>query len=216
MSSLSTLKKTYRNLLRKSLNSKNRHGLAPDLGTVSIISSNCIGGVILHELGLQFATPTINLYMEPKSYLTFVSNLDLYLTLELEEVADTGKTYPIGCLGPDVTIHFLHYDNFAQAKEKWETRAKRVNRNRLYFILADRDGLTREDAERFEALVFPNKVLLTYKDYPGLSSVVNLGSAYQDGNNLIDLCQYKGKLTGKRYIDDFDYVAFLNEAVKKD
>lgn len=29
-------------------------------------------------------------------------------------------------------------------------------------------------------------------------------------NEVIDLNLYKGKLTGKRWIDEFDYVSFLN------
>lgn len=216
MAKLNRFKKVYRKWLRRSLNSYNKARLLDTSEPVSIISSNCIGGVILHELGLPFATPTINLYMEPKSYLTFVSNLDYYLELPLKEKIDSDTTYPVACLDDEVVIHFLHYKDFSQAKTKWEERAKRVNFNRLYFILTDRDGLTREDAERFDTLNFPNKVLLAYKDYPGLSSVVNLGETYRRGDSLMDLCQYKSKFTGERYLDDFDYVAFLNEAVKKD
>lgn len=49
----------------------------------SIIASNCNGGVIYHDLGLKFYSPTINLFLYPKDYLKFISNLKYYLSLEL-------------------------------------------------------------------------------------------------------------------------------------
>lgn len=33
----------------------------------------------------------------------------------------------------------------------------------------------------------------------------------QRNGDVIDLCMYEGKLTGKRWIDEYDYVGFLNK-----
>ncbi|HEM5503957.1 DUF1919 domain-containing protein [Streptococcus suis] len=203
------IKKKYRQLLRLFLNKKNRNSIFKNEEPCSIISSNCVGGVILHELGMPFNTPTINLYMEPKSYLTFVSNLQYYLKVPLEE-KEVNLGYPVGHLNDEVTIHFLHYENFSQAKYKWEERAKRVNFNRLYFILTDRDGLTQEDAVRFDNLPYENKVLLACSDFPGIKNIHNFGPNYREGESIVDLCQYKSWFSGRRYIDDFDYVDFIN------
>ncbi|MET3557538.1 uncharacterized protein (DUF1919 family) [Streptococcus rupicaprae] len=210
------VKKAYRNWLRRDLTRRNRSNLLAVSEPISIISSNCIGGVMLHDLGLPFATPTINLYFEPKSYLAFVTDLDHYLKLPLKEKLGENKPYPVGYLDEKVVIHFFHYKNFATAKAKWEERAKRVNPNLLYLILTDRDGLTREDAAYFDSLPYPNKVLLTSKPYEGLASVHDMGEAYRLGDSLMDLCQFKTKFSGRRYLDDFDYVAFLNASFKKD
>ena len=35
----------------------------------TIISSECAGGVIYHDLGLRFDSPTINLWFKPDDYL---------------------------------------------------------------------------------------------------------------------------------------------------
>lgn len=46
----------------------------------SIISNDCTGGVIYHDLGLRFTSPTINLFFEPyEDYLYFLSNIKDYL-----------------------------------------------------------------------------------------------------------------------------------------
>lgn len=65
----------------------------------TIISSNCVGGVIYHDLGLQFKSPTINLWFKPKDYLKFLSDLDKYLEMELSEETDKDVDYPVGLLG---------------------------------------------------------------------------------------------------------------------
>lgn len=71
----------------------------------SFISVNCLGGVISHDLGLQFLSPTINLFFESEDYIKFVENLQYYLKLELEE--DTAEeSYPVGKLG-DIRIFFF-------------------------------------------------------------------------------------------------------------
>ena len=91
---------------------------------ISIISCNCIGGVMYHDLGLPFLSPTINLYFDPKDFLRYVKNLRYYNSLELENVT-LMNDYPQGRLD-DVLIHFLHYKTFDEAKICWEKRKKRI------------------------------------------------------------------------------------------
>lgn len=64
-------------LLRRSIDAKNRSRLINTEPTV--FASNCNGGVMLHDLGLQFRSPTVNLYIRPKDYIRFLQNLDHYL-----------------------------------------------------------------------------------------------------------------------------------------
>lgn len=99
----------------------------------TIISSNCVGGVIYHDLGLQFKSPTINLWFKPKDYLKFLSDLDKYLEMELSEETDKDVDYPVGLLG-DIHLYFLHYRTFAEAKNKWNSRKKRINKENIYVI----------------------------------------------------------------------------------
>ena len=42
----------------------------------TIISCNCIGGIIYNELNLQFLSPTINLYMNCEDFIKFCENME--------------------------------------------------------------------------------------------------------------------------------------------
>lgn len=52
------------------------------ISNVRLIASNCVGGVLLHDLGLQFQTPTINMTVSP--FGRFCSNLDYYIHYPIE------------------------------------------------------------------------------------------------------------------------------------
>lgn len=45
---------------------------------ISIISTNCIGGVLSHDLGLQFKSPTVNLFFRAEDFIKFCENLEYY------------------------------------------------------------------------------------------------------------------------------------------
>jgi len=40
-------------------------------------------------------------------------------------------SYPIGILGDDIEIHFLHFSNAEEVLEKWTRRKKRMNYQNL-------------------------------------------------------------------------------------
>ena len=49
----------------------------------TILSSNCIGGVIYHRLGKQFLSPTINMWFRQPDFVSFCLHLDYYLQQKL-------------------------------------------------------------------------------------------------------------------------------------
>ena len=51
---------------------------------VSIISQNCIGGVFYHDIGMQFLSPTINLFIKEPDFVRFALNLRHYMECELK------------------------------------------------------------------------------------------------------------------------------------
>ena len=106
--------------------------------TVTIISNNCTGGTMYNDLGLQFLSPTINLYFgEDGSFYNFLTNLKKYcenghlIKTDKKECKKGFPNSPIGLLKcdglPDIEIHFLHYNDFDSAKNKWIERCKRIN-----------------------------------------------------------------------------------------
>ena len=52
----------------------------------TIIASNCTAGILYHELGLKFLSPTINLYMEGDDFVKFCTNINYYLNVEMSQV----------------------------------------------------------------------------------------------------------------------------------
>jgi uncharacterized protein (DUF1919 family) len=205
------IKKLYRHILRIRINRKNKKRL--NNTNFSIISSNCIGGVIYHELGLQFKSPTINMYIESKDFIKFCKNLEFYLKQELKYLKQDADGYPIIELY-DIKLHCVHYKNFKEVRESWNKRAKRVNLNNLFFIMSERDGCTYEDIVEFDKLPYKNKVIFVHKEMPEIKSahyIKNTELKNDSNNKIIGLTAYEGRYTGKRYIDEFDYIGFLNK-----
>lgn len=196
----------YRTFLRTKLNAENRKRL--NNNNFTILCNNCVGGVILHELGERFNTPTVNLFFDSVDYIKFLENLNYYLQQKLVEIGST-KDYPVAKLG-DITIYFMHYSSFDEAKRIWEKRAARINKDNLYVIMVQQNGCTKEILRRFDNLPYKHKLAFVARPMPDIKCAYYIPDTEQPNGDVMDLCQYKGKFTGKRWIDDFDYVGFLN------
>lgn len=124
---------------------------------ISFISQNCIGGVIYHDMGLKFLTPTINLYFMANDFIKFVENLEYYMNLELVMREDTKVV--TGVLG-DIEIYFLHYHTNEEALSKWNERKTRIAYDKIFVIQTDRDGFDDDSFERFKNIKY-HKALVT-------------------------------------------------------
>ena len=115
---------------------------------MTIISNNCSGAYLYHDLGLKFNSPTINLQILPQEYTKFCKNLKDYMSMEVQEYKDFSKVhqeqmfhllggnnpyFPVGILG-DIAILFQHYKTFEEAKEKWDERKQRIDYDNLKYI----------------------------------------------------------------------------------
>ena len=187
---------------RKRLGLRNR--------SASIISDNCNAGIILHDLGLRFNTPTVNLFFRPTDFLLFLQDLPRHLTMIPSAVNDSSVSWPVGDL-EGIHIHFMHYENFDQAKEKWVERAKRVDFSNLFIMMTDKNGCSYEQIRKFDLLPFKHKVILTHKAYAEFDSAYHI-PGFEEQAEVGTLTDFKPGFWRRRYIDDFDYVAFLNGA----
>lgn len=176
--------------------------------TPTIIADNCNGTFIYHDLGLMYRSPTINLYFHTKDFLKFVERLDYYTNQELKEVADKQVDYPVGKID-DITIYFMHYKSWDQAKEKWHERIKRIDKENIFIIMREQEDCEYSDLLRFDSLPFENKVVFTHKYYPEIKSSFYI-RGFEDNGYVGHLYPYIG-YSGKRHLDQFDYVTFLNE-----
>lgn len=124
---------------------------------VTIISQNCIGGVFYHDLGLQFLSPTINLFIKEPDFVRFALNLRHYMECELKMRWE--EEYPVGRLD-DIEIYFMHYETCKEAKEQWDRRRRRINWNKILIISTDREGFDEVVFRQWEHIPYP-KVLFT-------------------------------------------------------
>ena len=197
------------NQKREKYNSKQKKKLKNK--DISVIASNCNGALILHDLGVRFNSPFVNLWIKPKDYIKLLKNFDRYMAADLSEIFEDGITYPIGKLD-DISIYFQHYDSFEQAKETWDERKKRIDKTNLFVLFTDRDGCTYEDLVEFDSLPY-NKVVFTNKPYPEIKS-----SFYIKGfENLESVGHCYEYMPGRiiKYYDQFDYVKWFNEGAVK-
>lgn len=191
---------------------------------ITILCNNCTGGLVLHDLGLRFNTPTINLFFYETDFFDFIEHLEYYVEQELIENIPSkfaeSKEYPIGILPggskyKDLELHFLHYKSFAEAKEKWENRKRRINWNNIYVIwtfMGSMGQMGNESYyERAQNLPIKNKVIFVNHPvdknlYPSFYYIK--GFEKQDGLGVISLFK---NFKGERYYDQFDFVKWLNE-----
>ncbi len=181
----------------------------------SLLTNNCNGGFIYHDLGLQFKSPTINLYFIYDHFLRFLEDLDYYLRQELVEASTPAfvepNNSPICNLGEGdkkIELHFLHYHSFAEAKELWNKRKARLNRENLFVMFAAFDKAEESQIARFDALPFKNKVVFVERPMPKYNSAYYIKGYEESGLGV--LSRFSG-LRGKRILDSFDFVTWFNQ-----
>ena len=175
----------------------------------TIISSNCWGGILYKDLGLPYQSPFVNMYMYGDDFVKMVSDLRHYLEFELrfinksKHIPDKKIDYPLALL-KDVEIHFIHFKTREAVIEKWQERMKRINYNKLIFVMSERDGATERTMERFDQLPFENKICLTVNEYPQIKSAVKISLAF-----LFEVAPPADQLAGLSY-SKVDVVKYIN------
>ena len=180
----------------------------------SLISNDCVGGVIYHDLGEQFRSPTVNLWIPNSQFLEFAQNLKYYLSCEIKETPDAAKSYPVGTIIPKddqhipIEVNFMHYPSFEAGYEKWKERSARVDYDNLYYIwhFFDDD----DNTERLKLFDCWNvrKLSILHKPISGICNceVTNCYNQDPHDGKILDVVPK----TGKRYLDEIDYIGFLN------
>lgn len=142
----------------------------------TIISNNCIAGNMLHDLGLRFNTPTINLQILPREYPKFCQNFRHYMeteVVEYKELSDLHKydlinmfghvpknEFPYG-LCDDIIICFQHYPTFKEAKDAWDRRKARIDYDHIGYMFYIAWEYDKQKAIQFANLGLKNTVIFT-------------------------------------------------------
>ena len=204
---LDRLMRPFRKIYHKCKSRRNKN-LTP-----TIICNNCVAGVVLYDLGLKFNTPTINtLFFSFDDFLYFVNHLKAFSELDVFELKQTECSYPIGIQeynGRTIKIGFVHYASFEEGRAAWMKRMVRINTANLFVIYENRI-VSDKELEHFSNVKYPKLVISItdkskeqeYPFYKGHQLYVN----WFPGKIL----EYKRCFGVKRYLDDFDYISFLN------
>lgn len=175
---------------------------------ITFLCPNCIGGILFHDLGLRFMSPTVNLMMTQTDFIKFVLNLDDYLEKELLFFDDSEYTCPCAMLG-DVIIHFTHYHSKEEASIKWNSRAKRINKENLFIFCEERDGITEDEIKSLYTIDARGIVVFTANEYADIPYAVYISKYHKEGEigNILT----KNHIDGSReYELYFDFVRWFN------
>ena len=178
----------------------------------SIIASNCIGGLLYHDLRMRFDTPTINLFFTAHDFVVFLSDLKKYLSITPSDFrlsSDDGKGYPVGKLD-DIELHFVHYKTVEECVLKWEERKKRIDFDNLYVIFTDRNGLTLEDLKAFLSMDYRKIVYVSKKQFC-LSEECIYIPGFEKAESVPEMQRYADVFGHRYYEKYYDVVKWLNE-----
>lgn len=197
------------------INGANRSRLHDTAKSASILSMNCTGGIISHDLGLQFRSPTVNLYLRAEDFIKLCENLTHYLAIDHFVPCDNphiigDRTYPIAYLEDLVlylVLYLVHYHSLEEAEAKWNERKKRINWDNIVIFNTDREGMTEDLKDRFERLPY-RKVMFTHLPDEKHSSCFYIKGYEKDP--CVGIITDHDSWDGRRPIDQFDYVSFLN------
>lgn len=175
--------------------------------SLSVFSSNCVGCLMLHDLGVAFNSPFVNLFINAKDYIKYLLDPQKYNEMTFREV-ESQAGYPVGMLG-DLTFHFVHSESFEKAVADFERRVKRIRYDNLFVIFTERDGCTYQDLETFDALPYKNKIVFTHLPYEDIQSAFYIEGFEQDAF-VGDIIKWDKKL-GKKIYDRFDFVKWFDQ-----
>lgn len=179
--------------------------------TMTFLCPNCLGGILFHDLGLQFRSPTVNLMMEQQDFVRFVLHMDEYLAKDFEFFDHPEYSFPCAHLG-DITVHFTHFKTKEDALAKWQARSARIDRSNMFIFALERDALTYEDIAALGNLSVRGIAVFTAHEYPNLPYTIYLPELSKDGRIEANVLQKSYKDDSRLYEKYFDFVRWFNEA----
>ena len=188
----------------------------------TLIARDCIGGILYHQLGLKFLSPTINLFFTPEDFNYFCLYLKDYIDGNLVKSIDDDIEYPVGLLAPKkgckvnkiLKVHFMHYESFDEAKAKWNERKSRINWDNIY--VCSSFSYSKEIAAFTPKLVSMwnrikyKKVILVDKKY-GFDDEIIIAKPEECLEYAWLLFSPDKNNEWRRTFNDFNFIKFLNE-----
>ena len=106
---------------------------------LTIITNNCMGGMLYNTLGLECISPFKNLWVDPlvlcqkfKDIKGWIHKAPQFKEWQVD--IHNGKSYPVGCID-DMVIHFNHDYLWEEAVAKWNRRKEKINLDALFLMI---------------------------------------------------------------------------------
>ena len=172
--------------LARAAGPRDRRRIRPEPFT--IVANDCWGAEVYQHLRRPYATPFVGLFVQGPCFVRLLSDLERHLAAPLAFVersryddvnaprdAGTVPRTPIGVLGGEVELHFVHLPDEREAREKWERRVERVRFDRLAVkACSGKDGFTDAHLRAIDALPYERKVIFSDRGLDGVRSAVAL------------------------------------------
>ena len=188
----------------------------------TLIARDCVGGILYHQLGLKFLSPTINLFFIPEEFNYFCLNLKEYINGELVELKKDSAPYPVGLIYPKknssisrpVRVDFMHYETFTQAADKWNERKQRINWDNIYVLSTfcyepEVKTLTPKLIEDWNKINLKKAMLVDQKYGFENEFVIKKPEKCQEFAWLLYISEETS--TWERTFNEFDFINFLNK-----
>lgn len=188
----------------------------------SLISQNCLGGVIYKMLGLQDQSPTVNMFFRGESFVKLAEDPEKYLfdlePFPISEDHEEKGLWPHPYVGVgDIRLNCLHYSSCEEAIAAWNRRRKRVDPDRILILATDWDLNYDEDlVERILNIKYP-KVLFSVRDRHHPDCVYCDKSMYTANAKRIDMPVLTDYMLGyeRCFEKVFDVVKWINDSFDK-
>lgn len=207
------LYETHAKILRRKLHTKE----------FTLITQNCIGGVLYHMFGLPFQSPTINMFIEDENFVKLAETPEHYLKSKPVPVSDcyvdpidNNIQYPVIGID-DIRLCCLHYKNCDEAIEQWKRRCERVQFDKLFIVANTWNLHDNEDLiKRIDDLKDPH-IIFDDKGHKGDSIVRLQGDFwYRDERGIIrpNITDISKDGYHRLFEETFDFVNWINENIE--
>lgn len=185
-----------------------KHKIKKD--NVRILSSNCVGGCLLHDVKRSFLSPTVNLIIDDMDFIKLVYNPEHYLKIEPIFYHISKWGFPVAKID-DIIVHCVHYNTFGEFKKAWCRRCMRFleHQDKEILVMATDSQLKTEEAiQAFHDLSY-RKVCFTAKNNIPYKEFVYVPGYEKSGTtgDINRYCDCKGTRIFEKY---FDCISFIN------
>ena len=181
-----------------------------------IVSNNCWGSDIYPALRRAYNTPFVGLFLFPECYIKLLDDFENTLSTEIRFSNESkyfsySAAYPVGHTANQIEIHFLHYNSFEEAQQKWTRRADRLHSAvaagvPVFVKFCDREDATTEHFRKYHELAFQRKISMSVDAFSSNNHLCIPKLKSDSDSFVID-----GKsLFGRRY-QYFDFAHWIRE-----